>query len=444
MAGQSTHVTMTASNLLTAGTNADGINYTGLGALANGGTGGIGQPVSSGSLAVGNSVQMGETLTAATSGAYILTPTASVTGANGTFPALSPTNSVTVYALANRVVTATAANFGTVHVLATPSATTNLTTTGGSNSYTSVTVGTTLFNSSSSAAAAPIAETFSQAGTAGGTATLVTTGEGLPGESPINVSVPYTASVFSGSGSWTGGSGSWASTANWTDPQTPSIHAAPGTFAGFVNTDAASFSGSGGTVNLLNASPSLAALNISGNYTLAPSSGGSGQLTLDGSSGPATIAASGASGLVTAPLVLASNALVTVVPNGVFTINGSIGSTGGAYGLTSAGSGTLVLGGVDTYAGGTSATAGLLVIASSTALPASTVLYIAPGAVVDLADPALGAGLMQTGSTGRGGSAPAAAANLHASAVPEPCTLALLLAAAAGGGLAAWRKRKGI
>ena len=69
MAGQSTHVTMTASNLLTAGTNADGINYTGLGALANGGTGGIGQPVSSGSLAVGNSVQMGETLTAATSGA---------------------------------------------------------------------------------------------------------------------------------------------------------------------------------------------------------------------------------------------------------------------------------------------------------------------------------------------------------------------------------------
>jgi len=55
--------------------------------------------------------------------------------------------------------------------------------------------------------------------------------------------------------SWTAGSGSWGSGAssNWSDAN--SIQAAPGTFAGFDNTDSATFSGAGATVSLDGTSP---------------------------------------------------------------------------------------------------------------------------------------------------------------------------------------------
>ena len=117
----------------------------------------------------------------------------------------------------NRIVTASTANFGVFHVgTTTATSTTTLSTTGDDNYFTRVTVATTggsgnflvtggtgtLFNSAASGGSRTLSGTFSAAGNYSGSVTLITTGEGLPGESPQNVLVPYSVQVFSGSGSW--------------------------------------------------------------------------------------------------------------------------------------------------------------------------------------------------------------------------------------------------
>ena len=84
-----------------------------------------------------------------------------------------------------------------------------------------------------------VSGTIGAAGMLGGTITLTTNGEGLAGESPIPVTVNYSAQVFSGSGRWLGGNGSsWGSGAsgNWTDANGSGVQAGPGTFPGFNDT----------------------------------------------------------------------------------------------------------------------------------------------------------------------------------------------------------------
>ena len=87
------------------------------------------------------------------------------------------------------------------------------------------------FNGSSVTDSRTISGTPNAAGVLYGTVTLPTNGEGLTGESPINVPVNYSVQVFSGSGNWTGGSGSsWGANGNWTDSNGSGIQAAPGTW----------------------------------------------------------------------------------------------------------------------------------------------------------------------------------------------------------------------
>ena len=109
-------------------------------------------------------------------------------------------------------------------------------------------------------------------------------GNGLPGEgSYANVVVPYTAQATSGNAVWTGtANGSWGTqaSANWTDSG-GTVHAAPGTFAGFANTDIGHVqrSGSVTAIDLTGVNPSLNALSFSNSsYTLS-----NGSLTLNGS-----------------------------------------------------------------------------------------------------------------------------------------------------------------
>ena len=69
-----------------------------------------------------------------------------------------------------------------------------LTVSGGSNP---------VFNSATATDVRMLSGTATTAGAINGTVTLTTSGEGLTGESPINVLVPYTAQVTSGNAVWT-------------------------------------------------------------------------------------------------------------------------------------------------------------------------------------------------------------------------------------------------
>ncbi len=153
--------------------------------------------------------------------------------------------------VANRVVTATPVSFGILHVGQTPagSYSTTLSTTGDNNHYTAVTVpggsnapvtvaGTsTVFNANNQSEVRTVtAGAFNTAGLINNTVSLATVGEGLAGEQPIPVQVSYSATVFSGSASWTGASGSsWGTNGNWQDTQAAGVQVAPGQFAGYYD-----------------------------------------------------------------------------------------------------------------------------------------------------------------------------------------------------------------
>lgn len=130
-------------------------------------------------------------------------------------PGESPINVNLAYSaavVANRVVTATPISLGRVMYGYASSANTTLTTTGDANHATSITVagssatdvngasiysGTnSTFNSDTSTSTDLFGGVWTGRGALSGTLTLVTTGEGLVGEAPINVNVNYSATVL--------------------------------------------------------------------------------------------------------------------------------------------------------------------------------------------------------------------------------------------------------
>ncbi|MCX6904291.1 MAG: hypothetical protein NTW03_12600, partial [Verrucomicrobia bacterium] len=128
-----------------------------------------------------------------------------------------------------------------------------------------------------------------------------------------SVSAAYTIGVYSGFMKWSGVSGgAWGTGSNWTDSVSGGVPAAPGLDGGFTLVDSATFGNTSGsvTVNLDGAAPSLSSMtfNGTGSYTVAKGTG-SGSITLGGTS-PAITAAG--TQIISAPIVLASNAQVTV------------------------------------------------------------------------------------------------------------------------------------
>ena len=167
-------------------------------------------------------------------------------------------------------------------------------------------------------------------------------------------SLPTTGviSVFSGSAKWAASApAAWSSgsNANWNDTAGAAVHAAPGTFAGFSTVDTAVFDATSGTLaNLDGAAPSLAAVNFTaGSHAIARGTGGT--LTLNGGASPATVTDSGGSDSITAPVQLASNAIVAVT-SAADTLTLSGGLTGLGKTLTKTGAGKLVLSGAQNYA----------------------------------------------------------------------------------------------
>ena len=140
---------------------------------------------------------------------------------------------------------------------------------------------------------------------------------------------------------------------------------------------------------------------------------------------------------ITAPVVLAG--ALSIQPTAGMTLNilGNISEmTVGSGSLSLDGPGTLILGGSDSYTGGTTLTAGTLIATSSSSLAAGTNLTVGGGSTF-IFDPS------QAAAPAAGGGATLAAAPAGAvAAVPEPGTLALLGVAGIIAAAAAWRKRK--
>jgi autotransporter-associated beta strand protein len=157
-------------------------------------------------------------------------------------------------------------------------------------------------------------------------------------------------------------------------------------------------------VNAGNVLPATTSLYISSN----------GTLDLFGSS--QTVASLSGAGMVTNSNTVPST--LTVSPSSTSNFNGTLqdGAAPGGLSLVLNGPGILILSGTDSYLGGTTVEEGTLILASPTALAEGTSLTVGQGA----------SSLFAPASAG-----PALAAEGVAS-VPEPGTLALLLAAALG------------
>ncbi len=241
--------------------------------------------------------------------------------------------------------------------------------------------------------------------------------------------------VFSGSAKWNApATASWGSgaNANWTDTAAASVHAAPGTFAGFAASDSAVFDAtSGALVNLDGAAPSLTALSFTGgSHTIAPGTGGT--VTLNNGASTATVTASVGSHSITAPVQLGSN-LSAAVTSAADTLTLSGGITGAGKTLTKTGAGKLVLGGVQNYAT-LNANGGLTDITGS--FTGGTATVHANAAVKFEASQTLAAlfiadGVEVTfGSTGAGFDDPSGKTDL--ALIPEPGSASLLLLGALG------------
>jgi autotransporter-associated beta strand protein len=318
---------------------------------------------------------------------------------SGAAPAGDISTGVTLTVVANRVVTASAASFGLVHVGAAVSQPIMLSTIGDDSHFTRVTVGNTekdangisvtgganpVFNGSSVMDQRTLGGILNNVGAISGTITLTTSGEGLAGETPVNVSVNYTGQVYSGKAQWSTNSGAWSNNANWIDTVGGGPSGAPG-ISGY-RSDTATFgpgSATGLTVVSLNsAAPVLSSLVIDSSaagYAIVQGTGTTG-LTLTGSDGssPAAVTVLSGTHAILSPILLESNLEVT--SSSSLTLAGDIGDGGMAKGLFLNGPSTMILSGTNSYSGGTYADSGTLLVNDISALPSGSLLSVGANA----------------------------------------------------------------
>jgi autotransporter-associated beta strand protein len=175
---------------------------------------------------------------------------------------------------------------------------------------------------------------------------------------------------------------SWGTAANWSNSYIPG-----------VSGDAANFAGATAPSTVtLDAPRTVGSMSFDSGanpYTIAAGSGGASTvLTLSDPSGTAVINNYSGSNTISAPVVLNSNAAVTVInTSDTLTISGNISGTGGLS-VNNPGNGFVVLSGSNSYGGGTTVVEGNLNLGSSTALPTGSALTLSaqdlPAGVLNL------------------------------------------------------------
>jgi fibronectin-binding autotransporter adhesin len=365
--GGTTSITATITSSTSGLVNPDALAFSGL-AVSNAG----GLSVTSGTVLAGGSTGSVGSFTGGVGGLYTLTPSLVGTNVNIGTPAnlgLTTSSTVTVWNLAvGSITSGTLVDLGVIHAggsfgtqsLTIANAAVADGYSEGLNALASGSSGAASFGGSviTNLAAGGSASTLtvglanadtSIAGVASGSITIGydsngSTTSGLPLVSAGSQAVSVVGSVFSGNGIWNvNGGGSWGTGAsgNWTS--VAGVSAAPGTFAGYANTDSATFgtvlAGGTATVALDGSQVSLASLsftNTTGRYVIA-SGTGSGSFSLATPSGKPTVEV--AAGL-------------QEIATGI----------AGTNGLAKTGAGTLVLSGSSGYTGGTDVTAGMLLV----------------------------------------------------------------------------------
>ena len=175
------------------------------------------------------------------------------------------------------------------------------------------------------------------------------------------------------------GSAAWSSTSSWLGP----VPNGPGAKANFLNFATAA------TTVTLDSSQTVGALNFDSLYGYSLVAAGSSTLTLSQPGGAATIAVTNVFGngahTIAAPLVLASPLVITQNSSSPLTITGPISDGGNGLSLTMNGPGNLVLGGSNTYSGGTVINGGTLQLGNNNALGNGPGGLTADSGVLDLA-----------------------------------------------------------
>ncbi len=231
-----------------------------------------------------------------------------------------------------------------------------------------------------------------------------------------------TLSPYTGGNGGTWGSnlvGNWSVQGNWQNGALPVANGSA-TFGNSV--------GSSATVTL-DVPVSLSALTF--NSTAAYTLSGTNSLTL-GSGGVAMATVTSGTHNISAPVVLAGSLAVNTTDGAALFLSGSVSEAmPGSGSISLSGDGALILSGTSSYTGGTTVNSGTLYLANSTALPAESNLTVDAGGTF-IFDPSVTWAAV-SGQT-------LAASSAGVAAVPEPCTLALLLAGLAVFGV--WRRRK--
>jgi autotransporter-associated beta strand protein len=240
----------------------------------------------------------------------------------------------------------------------------------------------------------------------------------------------YVANSFSGSGTWIGATNSWNTGTNWLDAN--SANGVPGNGLQGQGMDTATFNGSGVTAITLDISASIAGLSFSGlNYSIT----GGNTLILNSASGTSSVTVtSGTQSIATGVQIVGGSLVISTSNNGALAISGNITDDGQQRSLTLAGDGTgqLVLSGNNSYGGATNVQAGTLIVESPTALPNGSSLTVGAGASQLFGSAVTASPIVSNASAVSG-----------VSAVPEPGTLALLLAGLVVGFGARFVKRRG-
>jgi autotransporter-associated beta strand protein len=175
-------------------------------------------------------------------------------------------------------------------------------------------------------------------------------------------------------------------------------------------------------IEIVDTAPGAAGGSLPANTPVTISNGG----TLDMTNAEQTIASLSSTDAKGSMVLLGSGALTVGDPTNTL-FDGKISGLGGS--LIKQGTGELILSGVNTYTGGTTVDAGTLAITSNSAIADGTSLTVGAGGTF-IFDPSAAL-------------APVTSSGAAVAAVPEPGTLALLIAGLVVG-FGVWRRKKGI